>query len=32
MSKFLSDYAQDLFKRILVTNPKQRIKLDEIKK
>ena len=31
MPNFLSAYAQDLLKRILVTNPKQRIKLDEIK-
>ena len=28
---FLSNYAQDLIRRILVTNPKRRITLDEIK-
>ena len=31
MPNFLSNYAQDLIRRILVTNPKRRITLDEIK-
>ena len=32
MPNFLSNYAQDILRRILVTNPKRRIKLDELKK
>ena len=32
MPHFLSDYAQDLLRKILVTNPKKRIKLEEIKR
>ena len=31
MPNFLSNYAQDLLRRILVTNPKRRITLEEIK-
>ena len=31
MPNFLSNYAQDLIRRILVTNPKRRITLEEIK-
>ena len=31
MPNFLSNYAQDIIRRILVTNPKRRITLDEIK-
>ena len=31
MPNFLSNYAQDILGRILVTNPKKRIKIDEIK-
>ena len=32
MPNFLSNYAQDILRRILVTNPKRRIKLDELKR
>ena len=32
MPNFLSRYAQDILRRILVTNPKRRIKLEELKK
>ena len=32
MPNFLSNYAQDILRRILVPNPKKRIKLDEIKR
>ena len=32
MPIFLSDYAQDLLKKILIPNPKKRIKLEEIKR
>ena len=31
MPNFLSNYAQDILRRILVPNPKRRIKLDELK-
>ena len=32
MPNFLSNYAQDILRRILVPNPKRRIKLDELKR
>ena len=32
MPNFLSYYAQDILRRILVSNPKKRIKLNELKR
>ena len=32
MPNFLSNYAQDILRKILVTNPKKRIKLEELKR
>ena len=32
MPNFLSNYAQDILRKILETNPKKRIKLEELKR